>query len=232
MASPQRLVLFVEGEADRLAAPVLVKHLLTEMNAWEHVFLDDAPFQVGNVAEATVDAGRRWIRYLEGARRRPKLGAVLLLQDGDIGRVRGEDFCPCLFGRRLAEWAKQAGGGSVFSVAVVFACMEYESWLIACADRLSSHPHPDGWPGIPPDTVVPDEVEKAPRDAKGWLDRCMREGYKNTRDQELLTRLMIQHLDAIRGRNLRSFRRLERALCELVHGVQSGQHVVSPDPPS
>jgi hypothetical protein len=231
MAAPRRLVLFVEGEADSLATPALVKRLLTEMDAWEHVFLDTRPFQVGNVAEVTRDEGRRWVRYLRDAGKRPNLGGVLLLQDGDLSRVRGEDFCPWRFGARLAEWARDAGGGSVFSVASVFACMEYESWLIACADRLAGQALPDGRPGVRAGTAVPpDDLEKAPRDAKGWLDRCMDEGYKNTRDQGPLTQLMTGHLDAVRARNLRSFRRLESALCQLVEGISSGNHVVSPLP--
>src|ERR1700693_504775 len=128
MSPPKRLVLFVEGQADSSAVPVLVKHLLTEFNAWEHVFLDPKPFVVGNAAEITRDSGKRWVRYLQDARERQNLGGILLLQDRDLGRIRGEDFCAWRFGVRLAEWARSAGGGSLFSAAAVFACKEYESW--------------------------------------------------------------------------------------------------------
>ena len=34
---------------DADALPVLVKHLLTEAQAWEHLWLDPQPFLVGNV---------------------------------------------------------------------------------------------------------------------------------------------------------------------------------------
>jgi hypothetical protein len=229
MPDPKRLVLFVEGPADSKAACVLVKKLLTDLNAWDCVFLDPAPFQVGNAAEVARDSGHGWLRLLHAAAKRRKLGAVLLLQDGDISRIQGETFCPRQFGERLAGWAKSAGGGTLFSVACVFACMEYESWLMACADQLAGLPLPDGRPGLRAGTLpFGGDLESAPRDAKGWLDAHMEEGYKNTRDQELLTQLMIHHLDTIRSRNMRSFRRLESAVVQLVAGIRSGNHVVTP----
>lgn len=229
MPAPKRLILFVEGAGDYFALPILVKHLLTEIEAWEHVFLDPKPFKVGNVAEITRNDGEPWVRYLHSARKRSNLGGILLVQDGDLSRIRGEAFCPPGFGLRLAEWARNAGGGSVFSVASVFACMEYESWLIACADYLAGISLPDGRPGIRSGTTIPTgDLEAMPRDAKGWLDGCMDAGYKNTRDQEPLTQLMVKHLDALRARNLRSFRRLETALQQLVEGIRTGNHVVTP----
>jgi hypothetical protein len=229
MASPQRLVLFVEGEADASAVPVLVKHFLTEMQAWEHVFLDPKPFLVGNVAEVARDDGKPWRRFLQDARKRRNLGGVLLLQDGDLRRIRGEDFCAWRFAHRLAQWARPEGAGILFSVAVVFALREYESWLIACVDRLAGLALPDGRPGIRLGTRAPaGNVEEAPRDAKGWLNDCMESGYKNTRDQEALTRLMVDHLDAILVRNIRSFRRLETALRQIVEGIRSRSHLATP----
>jgi hypothetical protein len=118
-------------------------------------------------------------------------------------------------------------------VAVVFALMEYESWLIACADHLAGLPLPDGRPGIPSGTMVPSQdLESQLRDAKRWLDRCLDEGYKNMRDQELLTRLALGHLEAIRSRPMRSFRRLESALQQLIGGIRTGNHVMTPHGPS
>ncbi len=103
MPSPSRLVLFVEGEGDREAVPFLVKRLLTDLEAWSVLFLDDKPFVVGNVAELTQHEGKDWIRLLKAARKRRNLGAVLLIQDGDLGRIRGEDFCAVRFGTRLSQ---------------------------------------------------------------------------------------------------------------------------------
>src|SRR5437763_1743603 len=121
MASPQRLVLFVEGDGDREAVPILVKRLLTEMNAWSDVFLDVQPFVVGNVAKLTAQGG------------------------------------------------------------------------------------------------------------KGWVGRHIEAGYKPTRDQRLVTELMVDHLDAVRARGMRSFQRLEKALSELVHAVRTGTPIVTPE---
>jgi hypothetical protein len=231
MASPSRLVLFVEGEGDRDAAPILLKRLLTDIEAWAHLILDDRPpFLVGNAADLTKDNGRQWVRLLSAARKRPNLGAVLLIQDGDLGRIRREEFCAAQFGARLSAWARSAGAGKLFSVASVFACQEYESWLLGCADILAGLPLPDGRPGLNSGTRGPEgDLERSPRDAKRWLDQHMEAGYKPSRDQALLTRLMVDHLDALRGRGMRSFQRLETALQQLVTAVRTGAHVVTPE---
>jgi hypothetical protein len=113
MPAPSRLVLFVEGEGDRQAIPALVKRLLTESDAWSHLFLDDKPFVVGNAADLTKDNGKDWLRLLNAARKRPNLGAVLLIQDGDLGRIRREDFCAARFGARLSDWARATGAGKL-----------------------------------------------------------------------------------------------------------------------
>jgi len=233
MAPPSRLVLFVEGDGDRLALPLLVKQLLTDLDGWSDLFLDTQPFVVGNIAELTADNGSHWVRWLNAARRRPRLGAVLLVQDGDLARIRGEEFCATRIAGRLGEWARAAGGGALFSVASVFACMEFESWVLACVDRLAGRPLPDGRPGLRPDAQAPaGDLERAPRDAKGSLSRQIDAGYKPTRDQGPLTQLLIEHLDAVRDRDLRSFRRLGNALRLLLGAVRSGAHVVSPSVPA
>src|SRR5260370_2271914 len=127
MAAPKRLVLFVEGQGDRDAVPVLVKHRLTELEAWGHVFLDTQPFVVGEVAKVPCREGQKWVGWLAGARKRGNLAGGLLVLDGDAGRIRGEDFCAARTAARLAELSRRAGGGSLFSVACVFACQEFES---------------------------------------------------------------------------------------------------------
>jgi hypothetical protein len=232
MATLKRLVLFVEGEGDEGAAPVLVKKLLTELAAWSHLTLDTKPFRVGNVASLTKDDCKKWLRFLRAAQKGTPLGGVLLLLDGDIDPVRKEPFCAAVFGRRLAEKARDAGAGKIFSAATVFACMEYESWLLACADRLAGLVLPDGRPGLRTGTPPPTgDIEKAPRDAKNWLADHIDDGYQQTRDQEPFTRLMVDHLDAVRARGLRSFQRLEQALRQLVEAVRTGAHVATPGPP-
>ncbi len=79
-----------------------------------------------------------------------------------------------------------------------------------------------------PASVKPPEgdLEQHPRDAKGWLNQCIPSGYNPITDQEPLTRAV--DLNTIRQRNLRSFRRLESALRQLVEAIRSGKHIVSP----
>jgi Domain of unknown function (DUF4276) len=211
MASLPRLVLFVEGDGDREAVPILVRCLLTKNEGWGHLVLDSDPFVVGGIGDLTKEDAREWLRYLNAARTsRKNLGAVLLLLDGDAKSVRKEPFCAALFAARLAEWARAAGAGKVFSVACAFALLEYESWIIACAGRLSGVALPDGRDGVEAGTVPPEvDLETTLRGAKEWLDRHMKQGYKPTRDQAAMTQLMINHLDAIQDRGMRSFRRLE-----------------------
>jgi hypothetical protein len=225
-------VLFVEGDGDKEAVPVLVTRLLTNLEAWGDLFLDTNPFVVGGVAQLTARDGRDWLRYLEAAGRRRNVGAVLLLLDGDAERIRGESFCAKLFAIRLATLARQAGAGATFSLAVVFASQEYESWMIASADRLGGLPLPDGRPGLRAGATPPEgDLERAPRDAKGWLDRNMDGGYSPTRDQGPLTRLFVDHLAGVRQRQMRSFRRLENAVRQIVEAVRGGTPIATPDDP-
>lgn len=231
MAIRKRLVLFVEGEGDVMAAPVLIKRLLTELAAWDCLSLDPDPFRLGAVSNLLGRPEANWIKKLHFAAKGGNLGAVLLLQDGDIALKRGQPFCPCETGRDLSRRACAAGAGSIFSVASVFACQEFESWLIAGIESLAGQKLADGRIEIPANLKPPEsDLEQHPRDAKGWLNQHIPAGYKESTDQEHLTRAV--DLNAIRRRNLRSFRRLESALLQLVEAVRSGKHIVTPTKPT
>lgn len=230
---PKRLVLFVEGQGDRSAVPVLIKRLLTERNAWDCVTPDAAPFETGGVQNITGRKAGNWTRWLRAALKRPRAAAVLLILDGDRESVhneatnRNEPFCAADVAKRLAAQAREAGAGNVFSVACVFARQEFESWLLAGIDSLRGQPLPDGRPGVA--STAPDvegDTDGSPRDAKGWLSRHLPNGYKETVDQELLTAMVS--LESIRKRSPRSFRRLEHAMDELCEALRTGQHIASP----
>lgn len=222
----KNLVLFVEGGGDVDAAPALVKRLLTEYNAWSSLVLAPTPFRVKGWGYLLRDEGKEWIRYLKAAavRYRP-LGGVLLLLDGDI-RTQGA-FCARNKTWELSELARAAGAGSRFSVATVFAVQEYETWLIAGIESLAGRPLPDGRRGVNAGVVAPaGNLEQAPRDAKAWLNRNMSSGYKPAKDQRVLTEMI--DLQAIRRRGLRSFRRLENALQQLIEAIRSDEHTNTP----
>jgi len=95
--------MFVEGAGDALAVPVIVKRLLTELEAWDCLFLDSPPFIVGDVNRLFKKDCRNWLRWLGAAAKRRDIGAVLMVLDGDIGKVAGKPFCAASVARKLAQ---------------------------------------------------------------------------------------------------------------------------------
>ncbi len=228
--SMKRLVLLVEGDGDVAAAPILVKRLLSEYAAFDAVILDkDPPLRVGEYSKISKDGFSEWRRLLAAAAKKKDCGGCVLLLDGDSRtRVDDQPFCAMRAAYHLADEARKVGGGSRFSVAIVFACMEFESWLIAGASSLVDKCFSDGRKAIARMSAeVPADPEIAPRDAKGWFRGNMGiGGYKPTRDQAELTRLV--DFSAIRSHEMRSFRRLESAVSQLVSAIRSGDHLVTP----
>jgi hypothetical protein len=228
----KRIVLFVEGPGDERAAPCLVRKLLASKIAQASIDIDKHCFKVGGVQKLVRDHAKEWRRYLLAARKRKGCEGILLLLDGDAKPIRwspedpSREFCAADIARRLAREAAQEGAGIRFSVAVVFARREYESWFICGIDSLRGKPLPGGRSGVRADAEAYDgDTDEHPREAKGWIARQMPHGYKPTTDQEALTRLL--DIDQVRVRS-RSFRRLEHAAHELLEALQSGQHVASP----
>jgi hypothetical protein len=220
----KKLVLFVEGDGDEEAVPVLVKRLITDLNLWDQLQLDPAPFRVGGTSAVLGNPRKleRWTRHVQAACRRPGMGGILQVLDGDA-----RNFCATESAWLLASRARQVGAGAVFSFASVFACREYESWLLAGIESLAGKPFKDGRPGVSAGAKSPHaNLELAPRDAKGVLDDFMPRKYKATTDQKPLTELV--DLAAIRSCNLRSFRRLENALFQLSQAFQTDQHISTP----
>lgn len=230
MTAPRRIVLLVEGEGDVAAAPVLLKRLLHGLDALHTVVPDEHAIRIGGYPGVAKDDFAVLRDKLRVAAKRRYMGGCLVLLDGDCDFCRGrQPFCARHAAFDLATAAKEAGGGSQFSVAVVFACREFESWLIAGIESLADRPLSDGRVLIdkydPRRDPIPPEVEAA-RGAKEWLSKLAKTGYKPTRDQEELTKIV--DLDAIRARRLRSFRRFEAAVSQLVGAIQSGQACLTP----
>ncbi|SRR5579883_1960598 len=222
----RRLILFVEGEGEAEAVPTLIKRLLTEKGGWPYILLDDSPFRVGSVDRLVKEDFRHWKRFLGASLKRPNVGGVLLVLDGDIEKVGGKKFCAAEVAKSLTGAAMHVGAGKKFSVAVVFARQEYESWLIAGIASLAGRVLPDGRLVQSNATAPEGDLEASPRDAKGWLGTILEGGYKPTRDQAALTRLV--NLEAIRARQLRSFRRLESAISSLLEAIHCNRPTVSP----
>ena len=223
----KKIVLLVEGEGDVKAAPILLERLLKQQKAWDVATPDRSPpLRVGGINRLAKTGYREWKRKLVSAMKRPNVGGILLLLDGDAKKLNGEDFCAAKAARELAAVARSEGGGVNYSVAVVFARQEFESWLIAGFESLAGKSLPNGRV-IAANSTAPDgNLEENPRDAKGWLNRVIEGGYKPTRDQATLTKMV--DLDAIRNRQPRSFRRLESAVSELIAAIRDDAHVVTP----
>src|SRR5207302_394219 len=115
-----RLVLLVEGDGDVQAVPSLVGRLLTQLpdEFQGQLFLDNAPMRIGGVHQITGKRQGNLVRHLGNAANRSRLGAALLILDGDADRVEGEPFCAVVAARALAERATAAGAGMRFSFAV------------------------------------------------------------------------------------------------------------------
>lgn len=222
----KRIVLFVEGDGEATAIPQLVKRLLAEQQAWDAVILDERTFRVGAINKIVKDDYREWKRKLSASLKRRNVGGALLILDGDIKRVGNAPFCAAAVARSLAEVARSVGGGSTFSVATVFARQEYESWLIAGMESFAGKTFPDGRK-VQTHALLPEgDLEATPRDAKGWLNKAIDGGYKPTRDQATLTQWL--DLQIVRKRSMRSFRRLEAAVLELVTAIRTENHVATP----
>jgi hypothetical protein len=97
-----------------------------------------------------------------------------------------------------------------FSVVVVCAKCEYESWFLASLETIQ------------PGRAYQQDPELR-RDAKGWLKKEF--GYRPTRDQARLTRDLDVDLALERSR---SFRRLHHAFVEIVAAARAGQPVITP----
>lgn len=230
----KRLVLMGEGDGERESLVILAKKLLTPLSPWDALQLDpnvitlgDLPGLLSSKRQGEHDRGR-WLNRLRHASKRRGFGGALVVLDGDAKhRALGEPFCAKDHASQLVAMAKSAGAGSIFSLAVVFARQEYESWLIASVDSLVGKPLKNGMEGIIPEIKAPDgDLELAPRDAKRWLSDHMRVRYKPARDQAELTRHL--ELELVRGRRMRSFKRFENAIAQLVESFRSGTCVATP----
>lgn len=226
-----RLVLLVEGDGDVDAVPVLVKKLFSESRVWNGLTLDPAPMKVGEFSGLVKNDCADWLRYLQIAGKRKNVGACLLLLDGDSrAQLEAAPFCASRAAIRLVERARSVGAGGQFSLAVVFACMEFESWLLAGAESLAGKRLPDGRRGVKAGAKPPTgDLEKAPRNAKGWFRKEMEGGYNPTRDQAILTSMV--DVNVIRQRGLRSFRRIENAVSQLASAIRTGNHTATPFTP-
>jgi hypothetical protein len=229
----KRLVLIGEGHGETTALPVLIRKIIHHKGADQKVFVDEAIIRARNPAglvkwnketsQINCDA---WHKYIRAAARKPNLGGILAVFDGDakcFPAGKHSPFCAATAAKMMAGAAASIGAGKNFSLAVVFACVEFESWIIASTESLAGKSFDDGRLVLPANTKFPEGDPES--HGKRWFEKNCPD-YRPRRDQEPLTRLM--DLRVVQSRNLRSFSRLENAIDQLLAAMDSGRCTVSP----
>ncbi len=226
--TPKKIVLLTEGHGEEVAAPILINRLLAERNAHQElIFVDDDPFRIGNLPKIAKDDFKIFRNKLKQAAMRPGAKGCMLILDGDCDMDSKTPFCAKLLAHRIAEIAAEEGAGRQFSTTIVFAKMEFESWLLAGSNSLAGKPLLDGGKAFRKDFVVPSgDLEVAPRNAKGAFKDALSGSYKPTTDQASVTRMV--DLQQIRDRKMRSFMRLEHAVDQLISAFREDRHIVTP----
>ena len=185
----------VEGRGDEAAAPILLRRLAEEAEAW-------------NVRIARPHRRRRH-QLARKADLQHAVRIALLTADcaGVLVLFDADDDCPRERAPEFDAWARAAAGP--VPCAVVMANREYEAWLLAGIDPLR------GTAGVRADAAVHPEPEK-PRNAKREMKQRMSGGrYLETVDQERLTATF----DLVAAyRRCRSFRKLVTAFGLLLEG--------------
>lgn len=225
------VIAFGEGEGEELALPTLIKRVLRESIATgdniPEIHVEPRAWRVGHLEKLRKDNGQYWKDKLLLACQR-RASAVLLLLDGDHPSNLGTPpHCAGTVAGQLATLARDIGGGSVFSVAVVIARAEMESWFLAGADSLKGGRDGNGLLLKDNSQAPTGDLESSPRDAKGWLNKNMPLGYKPTADQIRLAHRV--DLKLIRERKLRSFQRFENAIAQIQSALTSGRHIATPE---
>ena len=164
-----KLGLIVEGHGEGAALPVLLRRLASELLENAVQLEIPSPIRLSKGKMKNPSELKRAVELM--ARKTHPDGAVLVLLDAD-------DDCPAVLGPTLLECVRTARADRLTSVVV--ANREYESWFIAGASGLR------GYRGLPNDLAPAACVEEI-RDAKGWIDERMENGYHETTDQPKLS---------------------------------------------
>ena len=213
-----QLILMLEGESEYKSVPRLVNRMILppslRMTGSPHVLhgvSNLAYCQNGQWRLVGNEQKTKWLSYFRGIRN----AYVLVLLDGDGKEDSGKRFCVRDAACFLTRSAQEAGAGKIFSLAVVFARQEFESWLLAGCESLYSN--------LSERDIA--ALEDAPRDAKKKIRDIKQGRYKEIFDQpEFVKQLDIDLLSS----RMRSFRRFEHALSQLAEAAETGRHICTP----
>ena len=206
--SRNKIYAIVEGHGEgnrppsggRAAVTVLTQKLLTDLQC-RMLFPAEKtqPFRISYSEFFRDDKFERAIRLHKSYN---DCAAVLVLLDMD-------DDCPKTQAIALAKRIA-AMEPLPFSVVIVCARREFESWFLASLESIHEGEHYDH---------DPEEI----RDAKGWLRKKF--GYKPTTHQARYTQTIDPGVAYVKSR---SFRRLYHAFEEIVSAVTEGKCIITP----
>jgi hypothetical protein len=216
------LVPIVEGDGEVAALPLLLRRLLHEVYQIYDVNIARPKNAHGS---GNLTAPNQIERFVAYALLEPECDGILVLMDNDAvqglieGDVLAEDCAPA-FAHYLA--ARIQSMHPTKPVAVVVARWEYEAWLLASLETVSTAI------GVLEGTVYEGDVESE-RSAKGWIEQHLPPGrkYSETRDQARMTGYL--DLESATRRS-RSFKRLKHALEQLVDADLKNELIVTPLP--
>ncbi len=158
----QNIMIFVEGEGDSRAAPLLIRRILFE---WYNVYTWNArAIKIRNANYLL----RRFSDIIRYSNSRIDTHAILVLLDSD-------DTCPIESACRILSCVRN---GTIFvdkPLAIVFSVREFEAWFLASAKHIwgVNVPNPEN-----------------PRDAKGAVRKLLGGEYSPTIHQENLVSRM------------------------------------------
>ncbi len=229
----KRLVIIGEGHGEVSALPILTRRILQQKDAERRLFVDEDIIRAHNPAglvkwnkdKAQLDF-EEWFKRIRVAARRPNLGGILAVFDGDAKKFpagKNSAFCAATAAKAMVEAGTRIGAGKNFSLALVFACVEFETWIIAGTESLAGKSFDDGRPILPHNLKFPEGDPES--HGKGWLIKnCP--GYRPHRDQGPLTKLV--DLQVVRKKQLRSFSRLDHAIDQILAAVGKGICIATP----
>ena len=229
----KRLVLLGEGHGETAALPILVRKILQDRHEVIRLPLYDPvlrskPAQLVKWDKEKSRADyQKWIERVALAARYADGGGILAVFDGDAKEFPAGSsfpFCAATAAREMVKAASEAGAGKICSLAVVFACVEYETWLIAGLESFVGRRLEDGSVPLREGLKFPSGDWES--HGKRWLEKNF-PGYRPTRHQSALTARL--DLGVVREKNLRSFARLENAIEQILDSVERDVFISTPN---
>lgn len=190
------------------AAKILIARLLVYSQCWTWFPAKHTPYRLDSCGDFYPKT-ENLLQVLDAHREYSDCAAILILFDL-------EDNNPCEIGPEIVHRIRQhqqRRGPYPFSVVVVCAHREYESWFLASLESIQPGQH-----------YTDSHDPESTRDPKGWLKRQF--GYNQVEHQAHYTRAL--NIELARERS-RSFRRLLHAFVQLAGACHTNQLILTPE---